>query len=60
MEVVIVELTVTICDTFTVDPFRVEVATVEPVRVEYVPELIAILDTVTLDVIFVDPISVEK
>ena len=59
VDAVIVELTSSDLVSNMVDPVNVETPMVEPFNVENCPELIPILDTVTLDVVIVEPESVE-
>ena len=59
VEAVIVELTSSDLVSIIVDPVNVETPMVDPFSVEKCPELIPILDTVILDVVIVEPESVE-
>ena len=59
VDAVMVELTSSDLVSSIVEPVKVETSIVEPLNVENCPELIQILDAVTLDVVIVEPDSVE-
>ena len=59
VEAVIVELTSSDLVSNMVEPVNVETPIVEPLKVENCPELIQILDAVIVDVVSVEPESVE-
>ena len=59
VDAVIVELTSSDLVIRTVEPVKVETSIVEPLNVENCPELIQILDAVIVDVVIVEPDSVE-
>ena len=59
VEAVMVELTSSDLVIIIVDPVNVETPMVEPFNVENCPEFIPILDAVIVDVIIVEPESVE-
>jgi hypothetical protein len=59
VDAVMVELTSSDLVSSMVEPVRVETPMVEPFRLENCPELIPILDTVRVDVVIVEPDSVE-
>ena len=59
VEAVIVELTSSDLVIRIVEPVNVETPMVEPFNVENCPELIPILDALIVDVVIVEPESVE-
>ena len=59
VDAVMVELTSSDLVIKTVEPVRVETPMVEPVRVENCPTLLYTLETVIVDVVIVEPDSVE-
>ena len=59
VDAVMVELTSSDLVINIVEPVRVETPIVEPFKLENCPELIQILDAVILDVVIVEPDSVE-